>query len=278
MFYSMKKGLFIFLVLTGVQDVPVFAKDIRILCPYAGSLINTVSTTHGGYTISLTDRALLEGLFFQRVRPGLFQVNAFLYHSSNINYSTVWGGHVMGDVYFLPSRWGACVAGAGSEFISIIMEADSNPMPLTTGGHTGFSDFEMNNTVYTPFVRAGYRCTLTKGAAKIALFPWLGAEYQGVRGRIQIDFPAFQYPRHATLVADDWFAMAGIGANATIFHFLDLEAKYHDTFDTKIHYPTVSAMANIFLSRRVGVSYRFKYMEMSMGSNTYHMAGVALIY
>jgi|SRR3989339_401008 len=254
------------------------ADDIRVACPYAGALVNVVEVTHPPYTLSLEDTSLLKGLFFQWIRPQVFQVNAFFYQTSDINYSDVWGGHLMGDVYFLPSQWGSCVAGAGSEVISIAMDADSNSMPMTNGGYTGFSDFEMQNTVYTPFVRAGYRFTPAIGLVKFSVFPWAGVQYQGVRGRIEIDFPAFQYPMHEDIIDDDWFAMAGAGANANIFHFIDLEAKYHATFDADTLYPTVSAMANIFLTRHVGLSYRFKYMEMSMGSNTFHMGGVAFVF
>jgi hypothetical protein len=254
------------------------ASDIHVLCPYIGTLINEDVTSHGDYTLALKDAALLKGLFFQWIRPNIFQVNTFIYQSSNINYSIVWGGHLMGDVYFLPSKWGSWVAGAGSEFISINMDADSNPMPLTNGGYTSFSDFEMGNTVCTPFFRAGYRFTPMSGIVKVSIFPWAGIQYECVRGRIEVDFPVFQSPQHADIVANDWYALAGLGVNANLFHFVDLEAKYHATFNADTLYPTVSAMANIFLTRHIGISYRFKYMAQSSGSNTYHMFGLAFVF
>ncbi|OGJ87386.1 MAG: hypothetical protein A2268_14630 [Candidatus Raymondbacteria bacterium RifOxyA12_full_50_37] len=257
---------------------PPAANDIRILCPYAGALINEVETSHHSYTLTLEDTALLKGLFFQWIRPQVFQVNTFLYQSSDINYSSVWGGHLMGDVYFLASRWGTGLAGAGSELISINMDADSNSMPMTNGGHTSFSDFEMQNMVYTPFIRAGYKLSQLMGIVRLSVFPWAGVQYQGVRGKMEVDFPVFQYPTHADIVADDWFALAGLGVNANIFHFIDLEGKYHATFDADTLYPTISAMANVFLTRHIGLSYRFKYMEMSTGTNTFHMGGVAFVF
>ncbi|MFH0920298.1 MAG: hypothetical protein V1913_08030 [Fibrobacterota bacterium] len=274
----MLKPVAAFYILLSLFFSSVHADDVRVLCPYAGALINEVSTSHQGYTLSLKDTSLLKGFFFQWIRPGVFQANTFLYQSSDINYSTVWGGHLMGDVYFLSSRWGSGVAGAGSEFISITLDADSNSMPMTNGGYTGFSDFEMQNTVYTPFVRAGYRFTPTSGSVKFTAFPWAGVQYQGVRGRIEVDFPVFQYPMHSDIVADDWFALAGVGVNANIFHFIDLEAKYHATADADSLYSTVSGMANVFLTRHIGLSYRFKYMKMSTGYNTFHMGGVAFVF
>jgi hypothetical protein len=268
-----------FCVLVGLSLHPaVPAGDIRILCPYAGALINEDITSHQTYTLSLRDTALLKGLFFQWIRPQVFQVNTFLYQSSNVNYSAVWGGHLMGDAYFLASKWGAGVAGAGSEFIFISMDADSHSMRMTNGEYTGFSDFEMQNTVYTPFIRAGYKFTPMSGNVKLSVLPWAGVQYEGVRGRIEVDFPVFQYPMHADIVADHWYALAGLGVNANLFHFVDLEAKYHATFNTGALYPTASAMMNLFLTRRVGLSYRFKYMELSAGSNTYHMGGIAFVF
>jgi hypothetical protein len=246
---------------------PVFAGDILVVCPYPGALINKVVTSHQGYTLSLKDDAFLEGIFFQWIRPSDFQVNTFLYHSSNINYSTVWGGHIMGDVYFLASQRGTFAVGAGSEIISINMNAGSNPMPLTGGGYTGFSDFKMQNTVYTPFVRALYKFTPVNGVVKLSVFPWAGGQYQGVRGKMTVDFPVFQSPMQEGITADDWYALTGLGVTANILHFIDLEAKYHATYDTKTYYATASAMAFFFFTRHIGLSYRFKYMELSNGSN-----------
>jgi hypothetical protein len=257
---------------------PALAEDIRIVCPYVGGLVNTETPSHGSYSLSLKGTGLLEGLFLQWIRPSTFQVNTFIYQSSNINYSDVWGGHIMGDIYFFTSKLGSLVAGAGSEFIFIYMDADSNAMPLTSGDYTSFGDFEMKNRVYTPFVRAGYRFTPKTGKIRFSLFPWVGVQYQGVRGRIAVDFPAFQYPQRADISSNDWYAMAGLGANANIFHFIDLEAKYHATFDKTTLYSTITAMVNVFITRHIGVSYRFKYMEQSMGSNTFHMGGIAIVF
>lgn len=253
------------------------ASDIRVICPYGGALINEVKTSHMGYTVVMKDMALLKGLFFQWIRPEAFQVNGFLYQSSNINYSTVWGGHLMGDAYFLRSPLGSGVAGAGSEFLYITMDAGSNPMPLTNGGYTGFSDFKMKNTVATPFVRAGYRFTPFTGIVKLSVFPWAGAQYEGARVHMAVDFSVL-HPQPSDTSTSDWFALAGLGVNANLFHFIDLEAKYHATFNTSVNYPTVTAMANVFVTRHIGLSYRFKYMEMSMGSNIYHMGGIAFVF
>jgi len=273
----MHRLLVLFLLISGLSGHRVFAQDIRILSPYVGVLYNKEEPSHEGNTIVLSDAARMEGLFFQWIRPGAFQANAFLYHASNINYSTVWGGHMMGDAYFHGSRWGAFLLGGGSEFISINMDADSNRMPVKGGGYTGFSDFEMRNTIVTPFLRTGYRFTPLSGRVKLAMTPWTGVQYEGVRGAIEVDFPAFQYPAHAGIRSNDWYALLGLGLNATLFHFIDLEVKYHATFNAASLYSTASAMTNIFLTRHIGLSYRYKYMEMYQGSNIFNMGSVVFV-
>jgi hypothetical protein len=63
-----------------------------------------------------------------------------------------------------------------------------------------------------------------------------------------------------------------------LFYFINLEGKYHATINGDELFPTVSAMTNVYVTRRIGVSYRFKYMEMADGMNLYNMIGVALLF
>ncbi len=58
---------------------------------------------------------------------------------------------------------------------------------------------------------------------------------------------------------------------ATIFHFIELQAKYKATFNADDLLHTVDALANVFFTRHWGLSYRFKYMQTTDGSTSYHI-------
>ncbi len=80
------------------------AENIRVIVPYLGAATNVYQKTDPMYTLDLKDTKLMEGLFFQWVNPDLFQANAFAYHSADINYSQLWGGHLIGDFYVCRPR------------------------------------------------------------------------------------------------------------------------------------------------------------------------------
>jgi len=66
--------------------------------------------------------------------------------------------------------------------------------------------------------------------------------------------------------------------SATIMHFIDLQAKYKATFNEKDLLHTFDVMANVFFTRNWGVSYRFKYMQSTSGSTSYHIGGIAYVF
>ena len=71
--------------------------DIRIVAPYLGYVTNVYE--NADYGLELDDSSLMKGLFFQWVDPKRYQWNTFLYQSSDINYSNLWGGHFIFDLY-----------------------------------------------------------------------------------------------------------------------------------------------------------------------------------
>jgi hypothetical protein len=244
------------------------AEDIRIIVPYLGAATNVYKNPD--YLLELKDTKLMEGLFFQWVNPDLFQANAFFYHSADINYSQLWGGHLIGDFYVWSNPLGKAALGAGFEFISLNMDAGTAITPLL--------DFEMPLKLYIPYVRAGHYFYLgSRDRVLLSIFPWAGAEYDITRGTITVVPPGPPVP---PIDIDDetLYGIAGLSVSATMFHFLELQAKYKLNFNAQDLLHTVDAMANVFFTRHWGLSYRFKYMQTTDGSTSYHIAGVAFAF
>jgi hypothetical protein len=260
------------IILILVSAFSASAKDIRIVCPYIGPVTDVYKNDERN--LDLKDNSLLKGVFFQWVNPERYQWNAFIYQSSDINYSTLWGSHFIFDYYFLSGELGKFVIGTGIEYLRIDMDADSSITPL--------KDFELYNNLFIPYVRFGYRFQFNYSKFKISILPWIGAEYQGVRGDLTMVMdppgPAPEITTEENIDNNDYLGIAGVNLKANLFHMLDLEAKYNGTFDTKVYYSTATAMVNLFFTRQLGVSYRVKYMELEKGSDLYNIFGIAFVF
>jgi hypothetical protein len=264
------KQKFAAMILLALSAGALQAEDIRVVVPYLGAATSVYQKTDPMYTLDLKDTKLMEGLFFQWVNPDLFQANAFVYHSADINYSQLWGGHLIGDFYVWSNPLGKAAVGAGFEVISLNMDAGSAFPPLT--------DFEMPLKVYIPYARAGHYFYLgSRDKVLLSIFPWAGAEYDITRGTVTVVPPGPPVP---PIGIDDetLYGIAGLGVSATIFHFIELQAKYKATFNADDLLHTVDAMANVFFTRHWGLSYRFKYMQTTDGSTSYHIGGIAFAF
>ncbi len=270
----MRKNLLSYfrIILIFVLVFSVSAKDIKIICTYIGPVTDVYKNEER--KLDLKDNSLLKGIFFQWVNPDRYQWNAFVYHSSDINYSTLWGSHFIFDYYFLSGEHGKFITGAGIEYLKIDMDADSNITPL--------SDFELQNNLFIPYIRFGYQFQFNHGNFKISVLPWTGVEYQGVKGGLTMVMdppgPAPATTTKEDIDNDDYLGIAGVNLKVNIFHMLDLEAKYNGTFNTKVYYSTTTAMVNLFFTRQWGVSYRVKYMELEKGSDLYNIFGIAFVF
>jgi hypothetical protein len=244
------------------------AEDLRIIAPYAGAITNVYKDSAN--RLDLTDTKLILGLYGQWINPEAYQWNAFVYQSSNINFSSMWGGHFIFDYYLGPAEGGKYLLGAGVELIRIDMDAGSSIVPLTK--------FTLTNTVVVPYARAGKYFLFDLEGSRISVLPWAGLQPQWVMGKISFVPPG--PPNTVNRTFDDYklFGVAGLNLKYSLGHFLDVEGKYQATFDGASYYSTVTAIANFFFSRNFGLSYRFKYMEGTSGSNTYHMGGIAFLF
>jgi len=242
------------------------AEDIRVVVPYLGAATNVYENPD--LPNALKDTKLMEGLFFQWVNPDRFQANAFIYHSADINYSQLWGGHLIGDFYVWSNRLGKAAVGAGFEVISLDMDAG-------VGEILPGSTFQLPLKIYVPYARAGHYFNLgSRSKVLLSVFPWAGVEYDITRGDITI------VPGPPPINIDDetLYGIAGLSVSATIMHFIELQAKYKATFNADDLLHAVDAMANVFFTRHWGLSYRFKYMQSTSGSTSYHLGGIAYVF
>ena len=245
------------------------AATIRILTPYLGALTNTY--TDEEYNLDLDDTALLEGLYLQWINTEYFQINFFIYQSSDINYSNIWGFHFLFDYYFDVQENQKNVIGVGTEHISINMNAGSSFPPL--------SDFTLENDVYAPFLRAGrYFYFGSPDRIRSYFLPWFGLEYDIVRGDVSFVPPGPPNPVQEEIKSEHFYGLAGLKFKTVIYHFIDIELKTTFAFNDDEVFTRLAAMANLYLGRHWGLSYRFLYTETVSGYNMYNIGGIAIVF
>jgi hypothetical protein len=272
MHYSREvKKKFAVLALLALAAGALQAENIRVVVPYLGAATNVYQKTDPMYTLDWNDTKLMEGLFFQWVNPDLFQANAFIYHSADINYSQLWGGHLIADFYVWSNPLGKAAVGAGFEMMRLDMDAGAAIVPL--------ADFQMPMKLYIPYARIGHYFYLgSRDKVLLSIFPWAGAEYDVTRGTITLVPPGPPIPQEISIDDETLYGIAGLSVSATIFHFIELQAKYKVNFNADDVLHTVDTMANVFFTRHWGLSYRFKYMQTTDGSTSYHIGGIAYVF
>lgn len=263
-------SVIVFLILiAGSITVNAEAEDIRIVVPYLGYLNNIYE--NADLPEALDDSSLMKGLYFQWINPKRYQWNTFLYQSSDINYSTLWGGHFIFDLYLGVRERGKYVIGTGIEYIRLDMDAGNNIPPL--------SDFQLVNNIIVPYLRAGRYFLFGSDTLSVSILPWVGIQPEWVRGDISFNFGGpFPPPFEEKIDEYDLFGIAGINASVSIFHFITVDAKYRGTFSADEYFSSVDSMVNVFFTRHWGLSYRFKYSETSSGSTSYHIGGIAFVF
>ncbi|MCK5050496.1 MAG: hypothetical protein KAS53_02060 [Candidatus Cloacimonetes bacterium] len=269
----MRKVIVVFIVVF-VFVSSIYAETIHVITPYLGTINNDMSRTVEGSPIELKldDSSLFKGLYFQWINPDKYQWNAFVYNSEDLNYSSLWGTHFIFDYYLGVKENSKYVIGAGMEFLTMTTETDEI-FP--------FSNFELSQNIYAPFLRAGKYFYLGDDKIKYSLMPWLGAESDIVRGDIDFTIPPM-YPGGSEFIVSDnadddsFYALAGLNFKVTFYHFIDLKLKYHCKVDLEESdtYDVASGMLNIYFNRNWGISYRTKYMKSAEMENIYHIGGI----
>jgi hypothetical protein len=151
------------------------------------------------------------------------------------------------------------------------MDAGGNFPPL--------SDFTLDNDVYAPFVRAGrYFYFGSPDRIRSYFLPYFGLEYDIVRGDVSFVPPVPPEPVQEEIKSEHFFGLAGLKFKTVIYHFIDIELKSALAFNDDEALTRLAAMANLYLGRPCGLSYRFLYTETVSGSNMYNIGGIAIVF
>ena len=249
------------------------AAKFRVITPYVGVLNSNIEAEGGGQLIKLDDSGLMEGVYYLCLDPARRQWNAFVYGSQDVNSSDIFGTHIIYDRYFKHSSKGRYVLGAGFEYLKINTSADVLE---------GLPNFDMTNKISAPYLRAGRYFNFEQGLNRYSVFVWGGYERDIIRGDLgfEVPGPPGPPPMKFDIESDYNYALAGIALKATFMHFLELKLKYHRKFslDDEDSFNVFSAMTNVFLNRKWGLSYRYKDMKETVGSNAYHIGGVVYVF
>lgn len=260
----MKTAFLPLLALGALLPAPARAETVRVAAPYIGSVTNHYADA--AYRLDLKDTARMEGVYAQWMNTEVFQANAFFYRAPEVNYSKVQGLHLNLDFYYKPTRAGKWTAGAGLEDLGIEMRAGRN-IP-------GLALFDMDNRVRFWYGRAGRYFYFNKGPLAASLLPYGGYAAEKITGEIKMD-PLGPSPLRTADIGDsDSHPLAGVNLGATFAHFIDIQAKWMGRFKDNGTLNEYSLLANVYFSRRWGVSYRYKFMEYGSSSNAYNLAGV----
>ena len=251
----------------------VIAQTINVGTLYGGSISNEINREISGMDLKLEDSGKFGGLYLQSINPAKYQWNVFLYGSDEVNSSSLLGVHSIVDFYPCgSSEQSKFVLGAGFEYIRMETAMDE---------YEGLTDFTLEQNIYAPFLRTGNYFYLNAGKFKFSLLPWIGFEGDSVKGDIYFDLPPNPSPFVPTNVdtftnSTIFYGIAGLNFKIKYHHFVDLKLKYSKKKDLGAdEYPeTASAMLNIYFTRNLGVSYRFKYMESSEMTNVYNIGGL----
>ncbi|MBN2104425.1 hypothetical protein JW835_10335 [bacterium] len=258
----------------------IHARQIRIITPYAGVVHNQLVVQHMTtkyetmmpHIDDLEDDALMGGLYFQWVNPDRYQWNIFVYGSKNINYSDILGSHIIFDYYLdrLPVT-GQFVFGVGFDYIRINTKGEIS---------TKLSDFHIPLNVYAPYFRTGCYFNFGSPTKKVSILPWAGYEQDVIRGDVSFLVKEMAIQVNRKIKSDYEYAMIGLNARVTLFYFIDISAKWSRkiSLDDHDHLNTFSGMFNLYLSRHWGLSYRYKYLEVSVCNNGYHLGGVVFMF
>jgi len=264
----------IILIISLLSASFIYAKTIRVITPYLGTVANNMNRTVEGSPseLKLEDDSLFKGLYVQMINPDKYQWNAFIYNSEDLNYSSLWGTHFIYDYYLGVKEKSKYVIGAGFEFLKMNTETDKI---------VPFSNFELSQNIYAPYLRAGKYFYLGNDKIKYSVMPWLGMEADMINGDIEFTIPPFPPLMQEMTISDNvdedtFYALAGVNFKATFYHFIDLKLKYHGKLDLdeNEYYSVCSSMLNIYFSRNWGISYRAKYMKNAQMENTYHIGGI----
>ena len=267
---AIKNLIFPIFFLLFFDCVRVSAGNITVIAPYYGTENNTYVNSE--YGLNLEDSAAFKGLYLQSVNPEKHQWNLFLYRTDNINYSDLNGFNFICDYYFGKSHGSKNVAGVGMNYLKLDMKGEQVP---TAGGPLDAFDLDMD--ICSFYARVGKYYNYDRGKFNFRFMPWAGGQLNHSRGKGTVDYPG---PGKASFKIDNnrYYWITGLNFKADYCHFLQFEAKHCITFDQNDFYHKTTVMVNVFLTRNLGLSYRYNHQETCAGKDSYNLFGIAAVF
>ncbi len=259
------------LATAGLARANEAAPRVRIAAAYGGVLTNTYEDGR----VALSGSGALGGLYLQWIEPDYFQTNLFVYYAPSVNESRVFGLHLNGDAYFFSGDWGSLVAGLDVEDLFVNMDAKDSI--------AGLSSFTLENNTLAIMGRAGVRVRFAPlEGLKLVVFPYVGVMHQRDTGEITRDplgDPDFDPPAVTSSIEESQNSFAGgLNLTAKVGHLGEVTLKYLGHLDEDELRSIYTAELKVFVHRSAVVSYQFKDMEMSFGSNRYHLLGAGYVF
>ena len=266
------KQLLLLLALGLLINTPVLGAEVQIIAPYFGTEENTY--TDDTYGLDLRDSGPMKGLYFQTIDTEKYQWNLFLYQTTDINYSEIQGANLIFDYYFGADPDHKKVIGIGANYFKLDLAGEDVPTKV------GVLDaFQVDLTIVSPYLRVGQYFTYDHGQTQCTILPWVGGQWDLSRGDGSVDPPGPWPPTIAFEVDDNQFSwIAGVNLRVQFSHFLQLEAKQAVTYTDGEYFSKSTALVNLFMTRNLGLTYRFNYHETTMGTDSYNLLGLAVVF
>lgn len=160
---------------------PVLGANLTVITPYWGTEENSYTNTE--YGLELKDSQETNGLYIQSINPEKYQWNVFLYRTTDINHSDLWGVNFIYDYYF--GKAGTKnVVGFGMNYLNMGLAGEG--IPAKAGN---LDALKLDLTVFSPYIRLGKYYNFNEENFHCTLLPWIGGEVDQSRGSGLADFP-----------------------------------------------------------------------------------------
>ncbi|MDX9800561.1 MAG: hypothetical protein RBT69_04405 [Spirochaetia bacterium] len=248
--------------------------DIFNVVPYAGVIKSEYSDDD--YNLDEDDSAIMKGLYMQWIRPDYFQINSFIYGAEDLYNENFTGFHLMGDYYLNHPQNGRYVTGAGIEIIKPDFSKNISAPSFVF-------DAEIKNTLYVPFIRAGRYFDFDIGNfSTFSILQWAGYQLAVSRGdaEISIDYDGAGPAPEAQIkekISDETSSMLlGVTLSLNLMRFVGLDFKYKGVMNSENYFNVIEAMGNIYFTKNIGFSARYKNAENDNGNTIYAIYGIII--
>ncbi len=266
----LKKQFYLIAVCLLLTAAPVLGSDFKVITPYWGVVENAF--VNDKFDLELKDSQPTKGLYFQTVDPDKYQLNLFIYRTEDINYSDLAGVNFIYDRYFRAEAKVKNLIGLGVNYLRIDLSGKS--IPAKTGS---LDTFNLDQKISSLYLRIGRNYSYNQGQTSYSVLPWIGGQLDQSRGTGLVDPPG---PNSIPIIinTDQFSWIAGVNLKANWRHFLQLETKHSIAYFNSDHLNKNSAMVNLSLTKNLGLSYRYNYHQTTLGKDSYHLFGLAVLF